>query len=158
MKIDGVKRVIRLKFYPRFFGFKECFKNFAIIGIGGNLGDTKGRFNKFIRVLKNDRRFSVAETSLVVENRAFGYLNQPDFLNAVINLQTSLSAVKLLKILQHYEIRFGRKRSFKNAPRTLDLDILYFSKKVRKSEILNVPHLGVNERFSVIVPLGLMRF
>ncbi|MGF7494363.1 2-amino-4-hydroxy-6-hydroxymethyldihydropteridine diphosphokinase, partial [Campylobacter concisus] len=56
-----------------------------------------------------------------------------------------------------YESKFKRVRTFKNAPRTLDLDILYFSKKVYKTPRLIVPHPGASKRLSVIVPLGLMR-
>ena len=59
--------------------------------------------------------------------------------------------------MQYYEIKFKRTRSFKNAPRTLDLDILYFSEKIRQSDDLQIPHHGVNERISVIIPLGSMK-
>lgn len=157
LRLDGVRGILRTRFFPAYFGFKDGFKFSAFIGVGGNLGDTKSRFNKFIRVLKDDKRFHLVESSVVLKNKAFGYEAQPDFLNAVINLQTSLGANELLKIMQHYESKFKRKRSFKNAPRTLDLDILYFSAKSRNSQRLTLPHVGANKRFSVIVPLGLMR-
>ena len=58
--------------------------------------------------------------------------------------------------MQHFEICFKRKRSFKNAPRTLDLDILYFNTKVRKNKNLIIPHPGAEKRISVIIPLGIM--
>ena len=107
--------------------------------------------------LKNDKRFFVTQNSVILRNKAFGYTEQNDFLNAVMFVQTSKSPNEVLKIMQRYELKFGRKRSFKNAPRTLDLDILYFDKKVRKTPKLILPHYGASKRVSVVLPLGLMR-
>lgn len=157
MRVIGARRMLKTRLCPSFFGFKCGFKNLAIIGLGGNIGNSAARFDKFLYQIKKDRRFWLVEASPVLVNAAFGYKNQPDFFNSVISLQTSLGANRLLKILQYYELRFKRKRSFKNAPRTLDLDILYMDKKVRKSDLICVPHKGVNERISVIIPLGLLR-
>ncbi|KEA46081.1 2-amino-4-hydroxy-6-hydroxymethyldihydropteridine pyrophosphokinase [Campylobacter mucosalis] len=156
MKLNGAKEIRRDHFFPRYFGFKSGFKFSAIIGLGGNIGNTRVRFDRFLVSLMKDRRFSVVESSPMLVNKAFGYILQADFLNATVHIQTSLSPKQLLKILHHYEQKFKRVRSFKNAPRTLDLDILYMDTKV-KTDGLCVPHLGVNERLSVIVPLGLMR-
>ncbi|MBR8461918.1 2-amino-4-hydroxy-6-hydroxymethyldihydropteridine diphosphokinase [Campylobacter sp. faydin G-24] len=157
MKLVGARRLIKSRFCHAYFGFKSGFKFSTFLGLGGNIGDTRKRFDKFIRVLMDDRRFHLVEVSPILENAAFGYTAQADFSNAVISLQTSLSPNETLKIMQRLELKFGRKRSFKNAPRTLDIDILYFSTKVRKTERLIVPHKGSDKRLSVIVPLGLMR-
>ena len=73
-------------------------------------------------------------------------------------VQSSLPPLTLLEIMQRAELRFGRKRSFKNAPRTLDVDILYASAKVRACEWLALPHPSACERISVILPLGEMKF
>lgn len=156
MRLTGARRLLRSRFFPSYFSPCADFKFSAFIGLGGNIGDTKRRFSKFIRVLQDDRRFNVVECSPILENAAFGYVLQKDFSNAVVNLQTSLSANKLLKIMQHYERKFKRVRSFKNAPRTLDLDILYFSGRARKDKRLTLPHPGAQQRISVIVPMGLM--
>ena len=150
-------RFIKSSFFPFWRKKNPNFKNEFVLGIGGNLGNVKKRFEKFFINLKNDKRFFVTQNSAILQNKAFGYTKQNDFLNAVMFVQTSLSPNLTLKIMQRYELKFGRKRSFKNAPRTLDLDILYFDKKVRKSPRLILPHYGVNERVSVILPLGLMR-
>ena len=88
----------------------------------------------------------------------WGYPDQPDFINAVIRYRTDLSPLVLLALLQRVEQEQGRERPFKNAPRTLDVDILYASAKVRACEQLVLPHPGVNERISVILPLGTMKF
>ncbi|MBE3606210.1 2-amino-4-hydroxy-6-hydroxymethyldihydropteridine diphosphokinase [Campylobacter sp. RM13119] len=157
MKILGARGLVRSRFCPCYFGFKDGFRYVAVVGLGGNIGRSDKRFDKFIRVLLDDRRFHVVEVSPILVNAAFGYEDQADFSNAVINLQTSVSAYALLKILQRYELKFKRTRSFKNAPRTLDLDILYFGAKVLRSSKLTIPHPGVTTRMSVIVPMGLMR-
>ncbi|NLK67178.1 MAG: 2-amino-4-hydroxy-6-hydroxymethyldihydropteridine diphosphokinase [Campylobacteraceae bacterium] len=143
-------------FYPQVRAKKEFFKYEFVLGIGGNLGDSKKRFEVFLNKLQKDRRFFVVKTSPLLLNKAFGYRNQPDFLNAVLLVQSSKSPNEVLKIMQHYENIFGRKRSFKNAPRTLDLDILYFNTKVRKTKKLILPHPGVDKRASVVLPLGAM--
>lgn len=157
MRLIGARKLEKSRFFPKYFGFKDGFKFSAFIGLGGNIGDTKRRFDRFIRAMMSDSRFYICECSPILENAAFGYIYQADFKNAVINLQTSLSANDLLKILQNYERKFGRVRSFKNAPRTLDLDILYFSGRYKKTKRLTIPHEGANKRLSVIVPLGLMK-
>ncbi|OPA81799.1 2-amino-4-hydroxy-6-hydroxymethyldihydropteridine diphosphokinase [Campylobacter pinnipediorum subsp. pinnipediorum] len=157
MIADGARSITSSSFFPKYFGFKNNFKFNTLIGVGGNIGNTKKIFDRFIRALKNDKRFHIVETSPILINKAFGYIYQNDFSNAVINLQTSVSPYNLLKIMQNYEKIFRRTRSFKNAPRTIDLDILYFSNKVRKTSKLTIPHIGANQRLSVIIPLGLMK-
>ena len=137
---------------------RRNFKNLYLLGLGGNLGDVRRRFERFYRVLQSDARFFVAQNSLILKNKPFGFLRQENFLNAVMLVQSSLWPNLMLKIMQRAELRFGRKRSFKNAPRTLDVDILYASAKVRACERLVLPHPGVCERISVILPLGEMKF
>ena len=148
---------VKSAFFPFFRAKKRRFKGEFVLGIGGNIGNVKKRFESFFMNLKNDRRFFVTQNSPILRNKAFGFVAQEDFLNAVMFVQTSKSPNEVLKIMQRYELKFGRKRSFKNAPRTLDLDILYFDKKVRKTPRLILPHYGVNGRTSVILPLGLTK-
>lgn len=148
---------IKSSFFPFFRAKKRYFKGEFALGLGGNIGNVKKRFEKFFMNLKNDKRFFVTQNSVILRNKAFGYTEQNDFLNAVMFVQTSKSPNEVLKIMQRYELKFGRKRSFKNAPRTLDLDILYFDKKVRKTPKLILPHYGASKRVSVVLPLGLMR-
>lgn len=141
-----------------FFPFKQAvknqFKNVVVLGIGSNIGDSKKIFEKLFWILNRDTRFHILKTSSILKNRAFGFKEQNDFLNSVLIVQTSLNANQILKIANNLEKKFGRIRIFKNSPRTLDIDILYFSNKVRKSKRLQVPHIGVNERISVILPFG----
>ncbi|BCX78883.1 2-amino-4-hydroxy-6-hydroxymethyldihydropteridine diphosphokinase [Campylobacter sp. 19-13652] len=155
IKLKGAKALSRTRFFPLIKSSNGRYS--AIIGLGGNIGDSAVIFKRLLRMWQDDRRISVAETSPLFINAAFGYTNQADFTNAVTSIKTNLSALNLLKILQHYEIKFKRKRSFKNAPRTLDLDMLYYSGRSRNSKKLTLPHQGADRRISVIVPLGIMK-
>lgn len=150
--------VVKSAVFPMRRRERGNFKNLYLLGLGGNLGDVRRRFERFYRVLQSDTRFFVAQNSLILKNKPFGFLRQENFLNAVMLVQSSLWPNPMLKIMQRAELKFGRKRSFKNAPRTLDLDILYTSAKVRPDGRLALPHPGANERISVILPLGTMKF
>ncbi|MGP1485289.1 MAG: 2-amino-4-hydroxy-6-hydroxymethyldihydropteridine diphosphokinase [Campylobacter sp.] len=157
MRLSGVRRLEKSVFFPRNFSFKDGFKHSVVLGLGGNIGDVKTRFDRLHFKLSRDRRFCVVENSPILINEAFGFRDQDDFSNAVMLMQTSLSARNLLKITSNLEKRFGRARSFKNAPRTLDIDILYFSGANRNDERLVLPHVGASKRVSVFLPFGLMK-
>ena len=82
-----------------------------------------------------------------------GYANQPDFVNAVAQLETGLEPKRLLAGLLAIETRHGRRRSFANAPRTLDLDLLLFGEERIAVPGLTVPHPRMHERAFVLMPL-----
>ena len=157
MKITGARRFSKCLFFPKVFDFRPGFKNSVILGLGGNIGDVKKRFCRLQFKLSKDSRFHVVENSTILINEAFGFKEQADFANAVMLVQTSLAARQILKITANLEKRFGRVRSFKNAPRTLDIDILYFSGRSRNDARLVLPHPGARSRASVILPLGTMK-
>lgn len=142
----------------RFFPIKKhsntIYKHRAVIGIGGNVGDVKKRFSKLFRYLMNSKLLHVKKTSSILQNPPFGYLNQDDFFNAVMLIETSLSAQKLLKYFLHVEKIFGRKRSFKDAPRTLDLDIIFYNTAKIMQKDITIPHPHWQERLSVLLPLS----
>ena len=157
MRVAGARRFDKCLFFPKVFDFRPGFKNSVILGLGGNIGDVKKRFNGLYFKLSRDSRFHIVENSALLINEAFGFKEQADFTNAVMLVQTSLAARQILKITANLEKRFGRVRSFKNAPRTLDIDILYFSGRSRNDARLTLPHPGAQSRASVILPLGTMR-
>ena len=157
MRVAGARRFDKCLFFPKVFGFRPGFKNSVILGLGGNIGDVKKCFNRLHFKLSRDTRFHVVENSALLINEAFGFKEQADFTNAVMLVQTSLAARQILKITVNLEKRFGRVRSFKNAPRTLDIDILYFSGRNRNDARLTLPHLGAKSRISGILPLGTMK-
>ena len=126
----------------------------STIGIGGNVGDIKRRFEHLFVVMQKDKRVSLLQTSLILKNPPFGYLDQDDFLNSIIVVKTSMNAKVFLNYLLHLEKKFARKRSFANAPRTLDLDIIFFDNLSIKTEKLTLPHPSWSERESVLIPLS----
>ena len=126
----------------------------ATIGIGGNVGDIKRRFEHLFVVMQKDKRVSLLQTSLILKNPPFGYLDQDDFLNSIIVVKTSMNAKVFLNYLLNLEKKFGRKRSFANAPRTLDLDIIFFDNLSMNTEKLTLPHPSWSERESVLIPLS----
>ncbi len=129
------------------------FRHRAIIGIGGNIGDVKRRFFHLLVYLRRQPHIEVLHTAPILQNPPFGYSDQDDFLNSVIEISTSMRPLELLNFLLRTEKRFGRKRSFANAPRTLDLDLIFFDKVKMKSPKLTLPHPHWAERESVLIPL-----
>lgn len=138
--------------YPKVF--KESNKsNYIVIGIGGNIGDMKRRFDKLFLKLMGDSRFDIIKTSPLLKNPPFGFLDQDDFLNGVILLKTNLSPIASLRAFQKMENRYKRKRSFKDAPRTLDIDIIFYNDFKIDTKDLIVPHPHWFKRESVTIPL-----
>lgn len=120
----------------------------------GNIGDVKRRFEHLFFVLKRDKRVELLETSLILKNPPFGFKNQDDFFNSIIVLQVSMQPTYFLDYLMRLEKKFARKRSFANAPRTLDLDIIFFDNRVIQTPRLQIPHASWSQRESVVIPLS----
>ena len=137
---------------------KQSKKKYLVtVGIGGNVGDVRKTFNKLFLSLKNNAKFHIQSTSPLLENPAFGFTEQKDFLNGIIAIKTNLAPNEFLKIMQRLEIRYGRKRSFQDAPRTLDIDIIFFDNKKINTKKLIIPHKDWENRESVIIPLKYMK-
>ena len=145
----------RLRYFPYSKKDDKNYRYYVYIGLGSNINEEK-TIKLFMKKALFDKRFKILQTSPILINKAFGYIDQKDFHNALLLVKTSKSAKELLKILLHYESILKRKRSFKNAPRTLDLDILYYGDLKIKDKKLVLPHYGAGVRESVFVPLGLM--
>ncbi len=124
----------------------------AYVALGANLGDRLATLQAAVRRLEAlgtvDARSSVYETDPV------GYAAQAPFLNAVVRLRTDLDPASLLASLQDIEADFGRVRSFRNAPRTLDLDLLLYDDLVLDTPTLTLPHPRLHDRAFVLVPLA----
>ena len=143
--------------YPKTYSKQSNKKYTVYLGIGGNIGDMKKTFNLLLLSMNSNSNLTMIKTSAILKNPPFGFLQQDFFYNAVIKIQTNLSAYELLRLCWHYENRFKRLRSFKDAPRTLDIDIIMIKSKNKnikiKSKILNVPHIHYKNRQSVTIPL-----
>lgn len=140
-------------FFPYKSNVKSNKKHFVLIGIGGNVGDVKNRFKKLFFKIKNDKRVDIIKTSPILKNPPFGFLNQPDFFNAVILLKTNMYLKECFRYLMYLENFFKRERLFKNSPRTLDIDMIFFDKIVYNKNNLTIPHPRWQERSSVIIPM-----
>jgi len=136
---------------------KSSHRYEVVVGVGGNVGDVRRRFEHLYVALQRDKRVELTKTSLILKNPPFGYLDQKDFFNSIITLKTSMQPKTFLAYLMRMEKKFGRRRSFANAPRTLDLDIIFFDNRVIKTENLTIPHPHWFERESVVIPLSGIR-
>ncbi len=142
--------------FPSTFKRDSSLRYRSVVGVGGNVGDVKRRFRHLVFALKRASRVDIVKSSIILKNPPFGYENQDDFYNTALEIKTSMNADRFLSFLLHLEKRFGRKRSFVNAPRTLDLDIIFFDARLINTKRLNVPHPHWSERESVVIPLSYM--
>ena len=126
----------------------------VVVGVGGNVGDVKRRFERLFFEIQKEKRVDLQESSLILKNPPFGYTAQDDFFNSILVLKTSMQPKTFLGFLMRMETKFGRRRSFANAPRTLDLDIIFFGNRVIKTPKLTVPHASWETRESVVIPLS----
>lgn len=155
-KINDKLTLLKTPNFPYISKINSSKKWFATIGIGGNIGDVKKTFDKLFLCLKSNSKFKIIMTSPLLRNPPFGFLEQNDFLNGIILLKTNCSLNEFFKIMQRYENRFYRTRIFKDSPRTLDIDIIFFHNKKINTKKLNIPHKSWYQRESVVIPLQLM--
>jgi 2-amino-4-hydroxy-6-hydroxymethyldihydropteridine diphosphokinase len=125
----------------------------AYIGIGSNLDHPRAQVERALDELGAIARSRLAARSSLYASAPLGYEAQPEFVNAVARLDTDLEALELFRELQAIETRHGRRRSFANAPRTLDLDLLLFGDQLIAAPQLVVPHPRMHERAFVLLPL-----
>jgi 2-amino-4-hydroxy-6-hydroxymethyldihydropteridine diphosphokinase len=125
----------------------------AFVGIGSNLGEPARQVERALVELDALPHSRVVKRSSLYRSAPLGYTAQPEFVNAVAQLETGMPAERLLGELQAIESRHGRERPFANAPRTLDLDVLLYGNLLIKTEQLEIPHPRMHERAFVLKPL-----
>ena len=125
----------------------------SFVGLGANLGDPQRQVHAAFRELDAIPHTRVVGTSSLYRSEPLGYAKQPSFVNAVAQIETGLPAERLLAELHEIEARHGRSRSFANAPRTLDLDLLLYGELVLDLPHLKIPHPRMHERAFVLLPL-----
>ena len=126
----------------------------ALIGIGSNLGSPAENCRKAVSRICESEEINVIKQSSLYESEPIGKKNQPWFVNAVIEIQTSLPPEHLLKKLLNIEQQFGRTRNEKWGPRIIDLDILDYDGRIINSEALTLPHPEMLNRRFVLEPLS----
>lgn len=121
------------------------------LGLGSNLGNKRKNIKKAIKLLKE--KVTVKKISSFYRTKPVGYLDQPYFINAVIEIQTDFLPYELLKLVKSIEKELGRKKTFRWGPRLIDIDILLYQGKKLKSKILTIPHPHIFQRDFVLKPL-----
>jgi len=124
----------------------------AYISAGSNLGDREANLEFAVHAL--EKAGTVRQVSSYFETEPVGYAEQPWFLNLAVELETQLEPTDLLRMCLGIEDSRGRERSFPNAPRTLDLDILLYGDVVLRQQGLIIPHPRLTERKFVLEPLA----
>ena len=128
-------------------------KHTAYIGLGSNLANPSAQVLQAMQAIDCMESTRVLARSSLYRSAPVGYLEQPDFINAVIKVETELSPLDLLKTLLALEQQNGRTREFQNAPRTLDLDVLLYDDLQHHEHGLTVPHPQMHKRAFVLQPL-----
>ncbi|WP_299019055.1 2-amino-4-hydroxy-6-hydroxymethyldihydropteridine diphosphokinase [uncultured Photobacterium sp.] len=127
----------------------------AYIAIGSNLGDPVTQARNAIAALKKVPGIDVVAESSLYSSTPMGPQDQPDYINAVVAIDTTLSPLALLDQTQTIELEHGRVRKAERwGPRTLDLDIILYGDLVQDCERLTVPHYGMKVREFVLYPLA----
>ena len=127
---------------------------YAYLGIGSNLGDRKAWCAKAIARLITHPDISLLTRSALYETEPVDAPNQEWFLNCVVSIETELTVHALFALCTYVERELGRIRSWRNHPRTIDIDVLFYGTEVVNTSELTVPHPRVEARGFVLVPLA----
>jgi len=128
-------------------------KHVAFVGLGSNLSEPLSQVAHAIAALDGLPLTRVMKSSSMYRSSPVGYLDQPDFINAVVQVETGLTPRALLEALLALEQECGRTRDFLNAPRTLDLDVLMYDDLIHHEHGLTIPHPQMHLRAFVLQPL-----
>jgi 2-amino-4-hydroxy-6-hydroxymethyldihydropteridine diphosphokinase len=127
------------------------------LGLGTNVGRLKDNFKKAITLLK-ECGLNVLKQSSMFKTKAISKVQQRDYLNMCIEVETGFTPEKIFKICQMVEKQMGRPKEKKKKgfekPRIIDIDILLYDKKIIKKRNLKIPHLNMHKRLFVLEPLN----
>ncbi len=126
----------------------------AFLGLGSNLGDRAANLHRAVELLEAAEGVTVVRSSSVYETDPVGGPPQPDYLNAVVEVETTLEPRPLLSVCQEVEREIGRVRAERWGPRVIDVDVLIFDDATIDEPDLIVPHSRMHERAFVLVPLA----
>ena len=126
----------------------------SFIALGSNMGNSRANLDFAVRELSSTPGCRVKQVSHYMVTKPFGVTDQPDFLNGVLEMDTLLDPHELLYLLNSIEAEAGRERIIHWGPRTLDLDILFYDKKLIETEDLIIPHVDLENRYFVLKPLA----
>lgn len=129
-------------------GWEICY-----LSIGSNIGDAKGFLDGAVEAIKKHEKIRLKKSADYLVTKPYGGVEQDDFLNGALEIETFLSPEKLLEELHIIEKEAGRERKIHWGPRTLDLDIVFYGNQIYESENLIIPHVDMQNRTFVLEPL-----
>jgi len=121
--------------------------------LGSNMGNSQKQLSAAIKNITR-KIGKVTRKSKLYATAAWGNTHQPDFLNQVIIVETKLTGLQTIEVILDIEKKMGRLRTTKNAPRIIDIDILFFNKGIIAEKTLDVPHPQIEKRRFVLIPLN----
>ena len=128
--------------------------NKAFIALGTNIESRKSYLDQALIALKKQADIKIIKESSIYETEPVGYLDQECFLNMLIEVETTLSAIELLDYCQSIEEELGRERTIRFGPRTIDLDIIVYNEEDSNTDRLTLPHPRMHERAFVLIPFN----
>ncbi|AVP35818.1 2-amino-4-hydroxy-6-hydroxymethyldihydropteridine diphosphokinase [Staphylococcus felis] len=126
----------------------------AYLSLGSNIGERETQLQLAIEQLNMTPGIRVKRVSPIYETKPVGYVDQPDFLNLCVSIETNLPPFQLLQACLEIETRLHRVRKERWGPRTIDIDILLYGKSIIEDEHLSIPHPRMSERAFVMIPLN----
>jgi len=126
-------------------------EHIVYLALGSNLGNRLANLKQAVAALSP--QMELKAKSHVYETPPWGYKDQPKFLNQVIKVRTYLEPEQLFKHIKRLEVTLGRRASFQNGPRLIDIDILFYDDLVLNTPSLVIPHPRLHERGFVLLPL-----
>ena len=123
------------------------------LGLGSNQSNPISQIKNATDLIEKIETSKIIKKSSLYESLPVGYLDQPNFINQVISLQTSLSAAELFERFQQIEFQLKRVKKIVNGPRTIDIDILLFNQEIILTNDLTIPHPRMLDRAFVMIPL-----
>ena len=123
------------------------------LGLGSNQSDPINQIKNATELIEKIETSKIIKKSSLYESLPVGYLDQPNFINQVISLETSLSPAELFERFQQIEFQLKRVKKIVNGPRTIDIDILLFNQEIILTKDLTIPHPRMLDRAFVMIPL-----
>lgn len=161
MRLKPITEILSSAHFP--YGLKithkQRFAHRIVLSLGSNQGQSIAILEQVFRWFSRHPSIQILYTSPIWRNPPFGYTQQNDFYNVILCFSSTLSIVQIYGLIFYVERRFGRgrKRAFKNAPRTLDVDLVFFDNVFLHREYLHIPHKEYDKRASVILPLSFVQ-
>lgn len=121
------------------------------LALGSNVGNGDAQFDAAIRLLAE--KLENIKQAKRYTSKAFGFTDQPDFLNTALESETNLQPLELLEFVKDVEVKVGRIKRFRWGPREIDIDIIFYGDEIIDEPNLQIPHIGFSERDFVLKPL-----